>query len=153
MDVILFFTNPPTDIHFDAVLDGNQQNPAVTTLGDGTGSFKLDTDSRKFSWDITYNFLDSGVTMAHIHGPSEIGENGGVLFTLDISEFVKKIIQKKEINVIHSKRGSTDGKVSDSVTITRDHAELLKRGLLYVNIHTTNHPDGEIRGQILTTAS
>lgn len=95
MDVILFFTNPPTDIHFDAVLDGNQQNPAVTTLGDGTGSFKLDTDSRKFSWDITYNFLDSGVTMAHIHGPSEIGENGGVLFTLDISEFVKKNNSKK----------------------------------------------------------
>lgn len=49
-------------------------------------------------------------------------------------------------------RGSVSGTIKDSDSITLDQGEYIKNGLAYVNIHTNDHPDGEIRGQILTTS-
>ena len=37
--------------------------------------------------------------------------------------------------------------------LTRDQADFVIHGLTYVNIHTNDQGDGEIRGQILTTES
>ena len=76
------------EISFDATLEGAQQTPPVTTLGAGSATFTLDVESRKLTWDISYEFLDSGVTMAHIHGPAELEENGGVLIDLEPSVYV-----------------------------------------------------------------
>jgi hypothetical protein len=42
----------------------------------------------------------------------------------------------------------TSGGVSGSSPVTAQQMDIIRNGGAYLNIHTTNHPDGEIRAQI-----
>ena len=87
------------EIKFDAVIEGIYQNPPVQTIGTGDATFTYDTDSRKFTWNIAYELLESGVTMAHIHGPSELDENGGHLIDLEVDEYVQTTLSSVLLKV------------------------------------------------------
>src|SRR6185295_2296919 len=79
---------------------------------------------------LNFNGLSSPQTDAHIHGPAAPGVAAGVLFPLP------------------------SGQVSDfKITLTAGQAQDLKNGLLYVNVHSSNFPSGEIRGQFGTSAT
>lgn len=68
-----------------------------------------------------------GATAIHFHGPARAGTNADPIITLeDIS-------------------GDFDG----TVELTLEQAVLLRSELLYLNIHSEAHPNGEIRGQVL----
>src|SRR4030095_5555288 len=46
------------------------------------------------------------------------------------------------------------GQINDfEISLTPAHAQDLKNGLWYVNVHTSNFVNGEIRGQFLSSAS
>jgi hypothetical protein len=52
------------------------------------------------------------------------------------------------INLQSLNTGTTSGSIKGSVMMTAQQVKLLLNGLLYMNIHTGNNPNGEIRGHI-----
>jgi len=113
---------------FNATIDGAQAGTGSSATG--TGRFELSDDETVLTYNITFSGLSSAETAAHIHSDAE---GGGVVEPLPTGS--PKIGQWT----------STDG-----MPMTPARVADLKAGQLYVNIHTTNFPGGEIRGQILS---
>ncbi|MCG8409587.1 MAG: CHRD domain-containing protein [Phycisphaerales bacterium] len=111
----------------------NPVPPAPPPSGNGNGAFRFNTTTNELAFHIQHNGLISAETVAHIHGPAPPGIGAPIVYTLPL------------------------GKIKDGViTLTDpgsypvpDQINDLFNGLWYVNIHSENHPTGEIRGQIL----
>eukprot|EP00276_Gloeochaete_wittrockiana_P016189 CAMPEP_0184342792 /NCGR_PEP_ID=MMETSP1089-20130417/11374_1 /TAXON_ID=38269 ORGANISM="Gloeochaete wittrockiana, Strain SAG46.84" /NCGR_SAMPLE_ID=MMETSP1089 /ASSEMBLY_ACC=CAM_ASM_000445 /LENGTH=323 /DNA_ID=CAMNT_0026671809 /DNA_START=58 /DNA_END=1026 /DNA_ORIENTATION=- len=117
-------------IEFIATLTGQQEVPPVPTLAEGNGIFKLHIDdNNRLDYEVEMSGL-TGVTAAHIHGNARVGANAAVVFELEVD---------------------SDSEISGSIELTQDQVTSLKRGLFYINVHTTANANGEIRGQIVTT--
>jgi hypothetical protein len=116
---------------FDVPLTGAQQVPPVQTSGTGTAHITYDPSTRVVIWSVTFSGLSSAPTMAHFHGPATEGKNANVVIWL-------------------SKRGETPSSpMTGQATLTPAQAEEFTSGQWYVNVHSTNHPAGEIRGQVI----
>lgn len=118
-------------------LSGSEEVPPVQTEATGVAEFIPGEDSVAYSVNAT-NI--QGVTAGHIH-LGKRGENGPIVVTL-------------------FKYDSPMNEVSETGTITADKLEgplagkqlsdlgaAGANGTLYVNIHTEQNPNGEIRGQ------
>jgi uncharacterized protein (TIGR03118 family) len=106
-------------------LTGAKVVPSVSTpaIGLGVGRIQFDNSIR---FSLSLKDLSSAQTAAHIHGPATLtGGNAPVLVTLPTGDF-------REVQVVLTTQQNRD----------------LRDGLLYLDVHTVNHPDGEIRGQI-----
>ena len=111
---------------FIALLNGGQETPPNTSTESGIAF--LTFNGKQLCFAITTT-IGSRETAAHIHGPAAPGESAGILFPLDAGR---------------AKNGcwsSPDNSVKKA----------LKKGRLYLNVHTDEFPNGEIRGQILKT--
>jgi WD40 repeat protein len=110
---------------FVAMLDGSQEVPPTTSPARGVGTLLLSQDETTARVSLTFSGLTSTQTMAHIHGAAPPGVNAPIIFPLPLGTF------------------------SDfQITLTTAQVQQLKAGLFYFNVHTTNFPGGEIRGQI-----
>jgi hypothetical protein len=109
-------------------LSGNSEVSAVSTAASGSGYITL-IGNRLF-YDIDYEGLSAGATAAHIHGPADTTHNAAVLIPF-------------------AGASGTAGTLFGQTALTSDQLTNLLAGLTYVNIHTPNHPGGEIRGQVL----
>ena len=114
-------------VQMKADLKSSEEVPPNNSPGTGTAEVTLDTDANKVSWKITQNGLTGEATAAHFHGPAKPGENAGPV--VDISTSMAE--------------GSAD--------VTPEQLQMIRDGGTYVNIHTAQNPDGEIRGQVLPT--
>ncbi len=119
---------------FSVPLNGSEQVPPVQTKATGDAKLTYDPDTRIITWNITTNDLSSPLTMAHFHGPAKEGQNAAPVVWL-------------------TKKGSTStpisGPITGKATLTDEQAKELTAGELYINVHTKDHPDGEIRGQVM----
>jgi CHRD domain len=124
---------------FTTTLSGSQEVPANASLGTGSGTASLDLATDFFTFNDTFSGLSSADTASHIHAPGLPGVSAPVIipFTL-ASGFVV---------------GQTFGSISYSGTLTPLQAAELEAGQFYVNVHTTNFPGGEIRGQLVQVFS
>lgn len=114
---------------FTTVLNGIQEVPATVSAGTGSGAFMIDTVANTLNFNISYSGLQGGAeTAAHIHGPAIAGVNALPVFDLPFGA---------------SKIGAWN--YPENL-----EADILA-GRMYINIHTTLFPNGEIRGQILRT--
>ena len=95
--------------------------------GDVSGSF--DTSTHKLDFTVTYGGLSGPVVAAHFHGPAKPGQNGGVMVPID---------------------KPYDSPITGSVTFNAKQTRALEHGLVYVNLHTEAHPNGEARAQLHT---
>ncbi|MCA9373754.1 CHRD domain-containing protein [Candidatus Peregrinibacteria bacterium] len=111
--------------YFNASLDGDQEVPAVTTTGTGSALFELEGDDLWYSIEVMD--LSGDVDAAHIHEAVE-GENGDVVHEITF-----------------------DGTTAEGwwMDLTEDQITTLMADGFYVNVHTMDNPDGEIRGQIM----
>lgn len=123
-------------VSFQVPLAGAQQVPPVQTSGSGNADLTYDASTRVVTWNITFSGLSSPATMAHFHGPAAAGKNAGVKLWL-------------------SKKGSTDvtSPISGQATLSADDAKMFEAGDMYINVHTKEHPNGEIRGQVVPPKS
>ncbi|MCH8012223.1 MAG: CHRD domain-containing protein [Candidatus Marinimicrobia bacterium] len=114
--------------HFGAQLTGGQENPAVTTAATGTGTFSL-TDA-----GLAYAITFEGITLtaSHFH-LGATGVNGGVVRAIDFAG----------ANTVSGVWAS-----GDSQPLTDGLVAELIAGNIYVNLHTSANPGGEIRGQV-----
>jgi hypothetical protein len=114
-----------TVIHKTVPISSSQEVPPSGTGATGTGQIVIDTDANTLSYNISYSGLSSTETAAHIHGFAARGVNVGVLHGLP----------------------ATNPKIGTWTYTDAQEANILA-GLIYINIHTTNFPGGEMRGQI-----
>jgi uncharacterized repeat protein (TIGR01451 family) len=115
---------------FVATLDGPQEVPPTNSTAKGTATLLLTPDETEARLSLTFNGLTSQETAAHIHGPAPPGISGQVLFPLPL------------------------GQVDDfQIVLTPSQVQDLKNGLLYINVHSSNFPNGEIRGQFVSALS
>lgn len=118
-------------LSFTVPLTGASQVPPVQTSGSGTADLTYDPTTRLLTWSVTYSGLSSPVTMAHFHGPAAAGKNAGVQIWI-------------------SKKGAAPmSPITGSATLTSAQATMLMDDEMYINIHTGDHPAGEIRGQVM----
>jgi hypothetical protein len=114
-------------LRFEATLDGHTQVPPTDSRGSGAAEMTLDTESREFTWTITYEGLTDAPTAAHFHGPAEPGKNAGPVLPLT---------------------GDLASPLAGTGTLSEAEAADLQAGLWYINLHTAQYPGGEIRGQV-----
>lgn len=130
---------------YDAPLSGENEVPPVQSSATGLAEFTPPVnDTIKYRINITGI---SGATGAHIHS-GQAGENGEVVADLLTSMKVNDVSYGMTIrgNLSDSSlKGPMEGKTLEDLVAAMDSGET------YVNIHTTQHPDGEIRGQIINT--
>ncbi|MCC6906921.1 MAG: PQQ-dependent sugar dehydrogenase [Phycisphaerales bacterium] len=112
-------------LNFNLTLDGSQEVPPVDTMATGLGTATLDLSNNLFSWNFSYENLSSGETAAHFHAPAALCQTAPPSITLPL--------------------GSP--KVGSQVVTSQQRDQIIQ-GLWYVNVHTSNHPGGEIRGQV-----
>jgi hypothetical protein len=116
---------------FQVPLSGAQQVPPIETAAKGVADLTYDPATRVLTWTISYSGLSGPVTMAHFHGPAAKGESAGAKISL-------------------TKQGSpAENPIKGHATLTPEQAQEFSAGKWYVNLHTKDHPGGEIRGQVL----
>lgn len=115
---------------FTATLTGAQETPPNSSPATGRATLWLSPDEKSGRVSVTFNSLTSNQTDAHIHGPAPAGVSAPPIFPLPL------------------------GQISDfSIVLTPSQVQDLKSGLFYVNIHSSNFPAGEIRGQFGPSAT
>jgi DNA-binding beta-propeller fold protein YncE len=107
---------------FVARLDGSQEVPPVASSARAQAKVVVLGNGTTALVSLQMSGV-SGETMAHIHGPAAAGANAVILFTLPNGAF-------KDFEITLSSQNLAD----------------LRAGLLYVNVHTGAHANGEIRG-------
>jgi hypothetical protein len=122
-------------LSFTVALSGAQQVPPVQTAGTGTADLTYDPATQVVTWSITYSGLSSPATMAHFHGPAGPGKNAAVLIWLT------------------KKGAAVASPITGKATLTAAQAKQFAAGEWYINIHTKDHPAGEIRGQVVPPKS
>ncbi len=128
---------------YKAVISGKMETPKIKTAATGMVTFEPAMDGKELKYKLTVKDIEN-VTAAHVHlgmlgksgppvtglfsGPEKTGKFSGVLAEGTITE--KDLV------------GPLSGKTIE------DLIKDLRKGELYVNVHTEKYPDGEIRGQI-----
>jgi CHRD domain len=128
---------------FSAALSGANELPAVTTSASGTLSLTVDANGSTVHYVLKLNGL-SNVTVARIHA-GKAGTTGSTLLTLFSGPTRKGIfagVLAQGSFTANSLGGTLKGKkVADLVA-------LIKSGEVYINVGTSTHSKGAIRGQL-----
>jgi hypothetical protein len=127
---------------FSAMLSGGEEVPPVDTAATGVASFTVE-GGESIEYDVNVTGMDK-VTAAHIHN-APIGENGDVVVTLFKADSPTGQISGSLANGSIT-ASNLEGQMQGSPF--RDIIRALERGEAYVNVHTEENPNGEIRGQI-----
>ncbi len=125
----------------NATLSGQQEVPPVDTQATGAAEFVPVVPNNE-TIDFSVNASNiQGVTAGHIHSGNQ-GENGPVVVTLFTFDSPQNEVSEKGTITADNLEGSMEGKaISDLISS-------MKNSSAYVNVHTEQNPNGEIRGQI-----
>jgi hypothetical protein len=115
-------------ISMTASLSGANEVPQVDTRASGGGKVVVDTERRAMTWIVDVKDLSAPLSAAHFHGPSSTAQNAGIMVPI-------------------AKQGE-QSPFTGSATLSAEQMADLLAGRWYINIHTPNHPPGEIRGQV-----
>lgn len=131
--------------YFSAFLDGGQESPPVNTPATGSGALVFDDVAGTLSGHLVAFNLTSAVSNYHIH-VGAIGVSGPVRVNLmQPGNIVNSngAIWTSQFNLDLNQAGVLNG------TTVAGLSQILLGGTGYFNVHTTNFPGGEIRGQIV----
>ena len=124
---------------FMAKLSGQDEVPPTNSQATGNAEFTpMGTDSVMYSVNAT-NI--QGVTAGHIHS-GKPGENGPVVVTLFKYDSPMNQVSESGSITADKLEGPMAGKQLSDLTTA------MSNGGAYVNIHTEQNPNGEIRGQL-----
>lgn len=136
-------------------LKGFEEVPAVSTPASGSFAAKINWHDRTIVYRLKYSRLRGDVLQAHMHFGAR-GTNGGVGVFLcqtdlqtDPAGLAPRCPQSGQIRGVIT-ASNVIGPRAQGIS-TGEFAELvdaLRNGLVYVNVHTTRHEGGELRGQI-----
>jgi hypothetical protein len=118
-------------------LSGDNEAPAVNTDARGTATATL--EGGELTVQGTFSGLESNLyevsgSSVHVHqGATSVA--GGIVFGL-------------KVTTTDQRNGSFTG----AQKLSSEEEQAFKSGLIYVNVHTTSHQGGEIRGQFIPVA-
>lgn len=118
--------NPSFSGSVSAALSGIQSVPAVATRATGTVNMQLNTTDGSLTGSIVHSVSDA--TVAHIH-TGAIGQTGAPLVVLEATT-------------------TSQFSVPAGTVLSEEEMAAFSNGEYYVNVHSTTHPDGEIRAQL-----
>ncbi len=128
-----------------AILRGSNQVPSVATNAHGVFIATLSPDGQSLSFVLIVANLEN-VTMAHIHLGNATTNGPVVVFLFHTETPVARqdgILSRGTVTASDLK-GPLAGQQFSALV------NAIESGNAYVNVHTTQHPAGEIRGQIFT---
>jgi len=114
-------------------LNGGQEVPSVTTQATGTGMVSIDRDETSAHYMVVYSGLEGTFTVSHFHH-AKPGVSGGVIYNITSS---------------YNPFGGAFGYWDESSTPIFDAAPLMHNNEVYLNVHSSLHPSGEIRGNLI----
>ena len=117
--------NTTTGELYIARLNGAQVVPPTGSTATGVVILRQKIDPFRVSVSLSFSGLSSAETDAHLHGPAAADANGGIILALPAGNFVNFETQLSAARLLD-----------------------LSAGLLYADVHSTNFPNGEIRGQL-----
>ncbi len=112
----------------------------VTSSGRGSATLRLSADETFAVVAVNYSGLTGPKIAWHVHGPADANQSAGILFDLDTTP------------------PQADGTYLWTITqaganTPADIVTAIKAGRTYVNVHTAQYPNGEIRGQFARSAA
>jgi hypothetical protein len=126
---------------FVATLVGTQEFPSNGSTATGNGTVNLNAAETQITINACFTGLTSNATAGHIHAhnppaPAPPGTNAAVRFGFA------------------GVPAATSGCIPQQIfAVTPAEVLKLRTGQWYFNIHSTTFPGGEIRGQVVTSAS
>jgi CHRD domain len=143
-------------------LTGYQETPAaISTTGTGQFNARISNDESRIDWDLSYADLEGAVQQAHIHF-GQVGVSGGITVFLctnlgngpagtqpcpappaTISGTIVAADVSPNIPATAAARaqGLNTGELDELI-------KAIRAGAIYVNVHSSTWPTGEIRSQI-----
>ncbi len=142
-DVLSFGLNVTNIDMYAGTLNGTAEvppNSSTATGGEVGNGITYDTSTGLLDINVAYGLfgfqpLTGSYTMAHIH-QGAAGVNGPIVI---------------DLAPIHTAVGNNSGFFMGSVSLTPDLQTALLASDLYMNIHSSTFPGGEIRGQLIPT--
>jgi hypothetical protein len=132
-----------------ANLTGGQENPPVSTPATGTATLIIDLSTNNWTLDIQFGTLTAPLSVAHIHR-APTGSNGPVIIGLDGMALSggrpSWALLSPGITSF-----SSGGPLAAPFAFPAGEVSNLLAGNTYINIHSTQFPGGEIRGQLVPT--
>jgi hypothetical protein len=126
-----------------ATLTGGEEVPAVLTGAVGTASISVDVPGAELSVTLSLFNLPTGTTAGHIHaGPR--GVSGPVILDFPIPRGVTGDLPL----VFRLGAAAFRARPEVGILTMADAIQTIVGGGAYVNVHTTQFPAGEIRGQL-----
>ena len=110
------------------MLQASQEVPTNASTATGSATVFLDRVTRQVFATGNFAGLTSNVSGTHIHR-GQVGFNGPVIINLAFS-------------------GTTSGNFSGTQVLSQVLVDSMINGLAYVNIHSANFPNGEVRAQL-----
>jgi hypothetical protein len=132
---------------FSAHLTGAEEVPPADSQAQGQALFRLSKDGTAIHYKLLVANIEN-VTMAHIH-VAPAGVNGPVVVWLYPDAPPPVLIEGRFSGVLAEGVITADSLVGDLAGQSLDALlEAMMAGNTYVNVHTSQFPGGEIRGQI-----
>lgn len=141
---------------FVGSLAGANEVPTVASPGTGSATVVLDSTAQTIRVNATFSGLTSNDVAAHIHCCAPLGTNAGVATTVPAfpgfplgvtsGSYSSAVFDLTQPTIYNPAFVTLEGG-----TIPQAEAALIagiEHGMTYLNIHTTNNPGGEIRGQL-----
>ena len=144
----------------ERLLGGNENPPVIS---DGSGTFRAQLKSDRIPFELRYDVASeaSDVTQAHLHIANP-GNNGGIVV------FLCSNLGNTPVGATVRECPDSPGKVTGDITegdvqpvsegdpaveiIAAGDLEglirLIQQSAVYANVHTDDHPGGEVRGQM-----
>src|SRR6187200_1029389 len=145
---------------FSARLTGDKEVPPVDT--DATGRIRLTANSQQDALDyqLSVSNLNGVATGAHIHRGSA-GTNGPIVANLNIRGTFAGASASASAGGGSAMTSTSTGGTITSADLkgplagkqVSDLINLMEDGKAYVNVHTRQHTNGEIRGQLTSLSS
>ncbi len=136
-----------TNRNFSTHLSGDEEVPPAETLAQGQAIFKLSKDGETLYYKLIAANIEN-ILQAHIHLAPE-GVNGPIVAWLYPSAPPAVLIPGRFSGVLAEGIITVDDLVGPLAgSSLSDLIAEMEAGNTYVNIHTTQFPGGEVRGQI-----
>ncbi len=129
--------------NFTAALHGGNEIPAVSTGSAGTATVSLNTTTGVLTYRVDVYNMPVGTTAGHFH-VGAAGVAGPTVINFTVSTGISNDF------AITGTATSTELtlRTAQGIGSWDDFQQALLLGNMYINVHSTNNPGGEIRGQL-----
>lgn len=130
-----------------AHLVGAEEVPAADTAAQGQAVFQVDDDGTAIDYRVNVANIDD-VLMSHLH-LAPAGTNGPIVVWLYPDAPPPQLIEGRTQGTLATGTITADDLTGPLTGASMEHLlEAIRAGTIYVNVHTTAFPGGEIRGQL-----